>query len=380
MAQLNLDSPMHVACAWSAIAEPGDAAVGFLKQYMGSAGALEWLLAQPNPEKLPTNLTHDATGNARPWTTAIKRWMPRVETLDVEADLAQLEEVGGYVLYPEHPDWPTQLNDLRETAPSALWVRGQMRKAPSVAIVGARASTHSGNNIARDVSFELARQGVTIISGGAFGIDAAAHAGAVRGGHTVAVMAGGVTNLYPIAHLDLFDEILETGAIIAECPPSWRPARWRFLSRNRLIAALADASVVVEASARSGALSTIRHANELNRPTGAFPGPIASHVSRGCHQLIRDGVTLVSCTEDVLELLSSIGDGLFDVEEVLENPRKLSGELERVYDALPARKSATASSIARTAGLAQSEVESALATLILKGYVACDANAFKRVS
>ncbi|HHT40403.1 MAG TPA: DNA-protecting protein DprA [Actinomyces sp.] len=373
----NLDSPLEVACAWSAIVEPGDEAAGLLRKSMGSALALEWLLSQPNPAKLPRNLTHDSDGRVRPWTQALNRWIPRVQELDVQRDLAQLEAVNGHVLYPEHPDWPTKLDDLNEGAPAALWVRGQLKQAPSVAIVGARASSNAGNNLARDVAFELAQRGISIISGGAFGIDAAAHKGALAAGHTVAVMAGGVSNLYPKSHIDLFDQILESGAIIAESPPSWRPARWRFLSRNRLIAALADASVVVEASPRSGALATIRHARELNRPVGAFPGPVTSHMSRGCHQMIRQGVTLVTSSEDVLELSSEIGDALFELPK--EENKGLPAELVRVYDAMPARGFAAVDSIARVAGLGKAEVEAALATLILKGYVECQADEFKRV-
>lgn len=377
MAHPDLDSLLEVACAWSAIVEPGDTAAGLLRQNMGSALALEWLLTKPAPESLPRNLTHDPDGRVRPWTQALNRWLPRVEDLNVQRDLDQINAVNGYVLYPEHPDWPTKLDDLQEGAPAALWVRGQLTDVPRVAIVGARASSNAGNNLARDVSFDLAKKGVSVISGGAFGIDAAAHKGALAAGHTVAVMAGGVANLYPKSHMDLFDQILETGAIVAESPPSWRPARWRFLSRNRLIAALADASVVVEASPRSGALATIRHARELNRPVGAFPGPVTSHVSRGCHEMIRQGVTLVTSTEDVLELSSGIGDALFDL------PRKessdLNKELTRVYDAMPAQAFASVSSIARVAGLGTDEVEAALATLILKGYVECQTDAFRRM-
>lgn len=149
------------------------------------------------------------------------------------------------------------------------------------------------------------------------------------------------------------------------------------MSRNRLIAALADASVVVEASPRSGALATIRHARELNRPVGAFPGPVTSHMSRGCHQMIRQGVTLVTSSEDVLELSSEIGDALFELPK--EENKGLPAELVRVYDAMPARGFAAVDSIARVAGLGKAEVEAALATLILKGYVECQADEFKRV-
>ncbi|MDO5049728.1 MAG: DNA-processing protein DprA [Actinomycetaceae bacterium] len=378
MQSLNLDSPLEVACAWSAIVEPGDEAAAQLRETMGSAPALEWLLSKPDPATLPADLTHDLQGRPRPWIKALKRWMPRVADLDVHRDLAELEALDGVVLYPEHPQWPKKLDDLGLQAPAALWVRGDLQDLPRVAIVGARASSNTGNSIARDLAFNLARKGISIVSGGAFGIDTAAHKGAMSEGHTVAVMAGGVANLYPMSNEPMFQKILENGAIVSEVPPAWRPARWRFLGRNRLIAALADASVVVEASSRSGALTTIRHARELNRPVGAFPGSVNSHLSSGCHQVIRDGVTLVTSTEDVLELISDIGDALFDIP-AKDDPDAMPINLRRVYDAMPAKLSATAQSIARVGGISVEEVETALATLILKGYVAFEAGEFKRV-
>lgn len=369
-------SEKEVACAWSAIVEPGDTAAAVLREQMGSAEALEWLLSQPDLRHLSRDLIYDEDGRARPWTRALNRWLPRVEELDVARDLQELERVGGYVLWPGHSRWPSMVDDLGLEAPVALWVRGELRDLPRVAMVGARASSNSGNTIARDVSFELARTGVSIVSGGAFGIDAAAHTGAMKAGDTVAVMAGGVANLYPASNLDLFERIAKAGAIVAECPPRWRPARWRFLSRNRIIAALAQASVVVEASARSGALVTIRRARELGREVGAFPGPITSAMSSGCHQAIRDGVTLVTSSDDILELISNIGDALFDLP-ASKTPR-LSRELQRIYDALPATRTAKAASVSRAAGLGIDEAEQGLTELLLKGFVSCDRDEFRR--
>ncbi|MDO5034183.1 MAG: DNA-processing protein DprA [Actinomycetaceae bacterium] len=373
----DFSSPMEVACAWSAIVEPGDTAAAVLRQHMGSAAALEWLLSQADLTKLSDKLVLDDEGRVRPWTKVLKRWLPRVADLDVQADLEDLARVGGHVIWPEHESWPHSLNDLGLEAPVALWIRGDLKDLPRVALVGARASTTMGNTLARDTAFELARKGVSVVSGGAFGIDAASHMGALRGGHTVAVMAGGVANLYPMSHLELFAEIEETGAIIAECPPSWRPARWRFLSRNRLIAALSEASVVVEASMRSGALVTIRHARELGRPVGAFPGSVMSQMSKGCNNAIREGVTLVTGTEDILELISSIGDGLFDMP--VKSGPALPRQVRRIYDAMPAYGSAKIVEIAKAAGLGESEVEEGLTTLLLKGFVGVDGTAFKRI-
>ncbi|MDU5231816.1 DNA-processing protein DprA [Actinomyces sp.] len=372
----DLTSEKEVACAWSAIVEPGDVAAGVLREQMGSAAALEWLLTQPDVEKLSPQILFDEEGRERPWVKALKRWLPRVEDLDVQRDLDALARVEGTVLWPEHPAWPEGLNDLGLEAPAALWVRGELKAMPRVAIVGARASSSHGNSVARDVAFELARKGVCVVSGGAFGIDAAAHVGALKVGQTVAVMAGGVSYLYPASHAGLFEQIELSGAIVAECPPDWRPARWRFLSRNRLIAALSQASVVVEASARSGALVTIRRAREMGRPVGAFPGSVSSQMSAGCNEAIREGVTLVTGVDDILELMSGIGDFLFDMPEG-KKPR-LDADVQRIFDALPAKGSATVRWVARAAGLGVDEVEQGMTTLLLKKLVTCEGDAFAR--
>lgn len=240
-----------------------------------------------------------------------------------------------------------------------------------------------GNTIARDIAWELARDGIDIVSGGAFGIDAAAHRGALIHGRTIAFMAGGVANLYPIAHLDLFDEIIDNGAIISESPPMWRPARWRFLARNRLIAALSHACIVVEASPRSGALATIRRAIDLNRPVGAIPGPIASHTSRGCHHIIRNGATLITNATEARELIDDVGTHLFDLDQPNASEgsacwNSLNVTQKRIWDALPANGRSTTVKIARIAGLSCHEVSSELATLTVKGLIRIDGEHISR--
>jgi len=189
-------------------------------------------------------------------------------------------------------------------------VRAPLLDRPPVAIVGSRACTRVGEKTAADMGYELASKGMCVVSGGAFGIDIAAHRGALASppGPTIAVMAGGLERPYPVAHRQHFDEIVshEAGALMSEVPPRWRPARWRFLTRNRVIAALAQATIVVEADQRSGALATARRAMELRRHVGAVPGPVTSAMSRGCHRLIREGGTLIRDSADVIEMVSTL--------------------------------------------------------------------------
>lgn len=203
--------------------------------------------------------------------------------------------------------WPTGLNDLQgETGvPSMLWVAGGLPVGvPRVAIVGSRAATREGIRVATELATNLAGSGVDVVSGGAFGIDAAAHMGALQTGRTVAVMPGGLDRLYPVAHGELFEQISMSGALVSRYPLGVSPARFRFLERNALIAALADVVVVIEAGMRSGSMNTARHAARLGRPVGAFPGPVDLGTHTGSNTLIHDGAaTLIRDADDVRELL-----------------------------------------------------------------------------
>jgi len=199
-----------------------------------------------------------------------------------------------------HRDWPPQLEHLH-LPPPALWITGPRPPAwPAVAVVGARDATAGGLEIARRLGGDLAAAGIPVISGMALGIDAAAHRGALEaGGHTVAVLGCGIDVCYPSRHRDLRDRIAETGAVLTEEPPGTQPAGWRFPRRNRIIAALATAVVVVEAGQRSGALSTARHAADLGREIFAVPGSPLSDRSAGANELLRDGATPLLETADL---------------------------------------------------------------------------------
>lgn len=371
----------HFSAAWwSCVVEPEDFHARALRERVGEDEAIAWAQAE-SPGPLPSDLY----GQGRRWEETWERWHPRVLVANPQAEIEHLHSCGGHLLIPSDPTWPHAFGDLGPSEPIALWVRGQVSTRPRVAIVGARAATAHGERCAQDMSCDLAQAGITVISGGAFGIDIAAHRGALAGkGATIAVMAGGLGSVYPLAHRADFEEIVTSGgALISECPTSWRPARWRFLGRNRLIAALAQASVVVEASARSGALATARRAMTLGRPVGAVPGPITSTASIGCHDLIRNGATLVRDATEVAELLDPFtgftqGTLFGDPVEADTGPDSLTALQRRVWEALPKRSVAQLSRLVRAAGLSEKEVLTSLAELELLGFVNSSTRGWQR--
>ena len=214
---------------------------------------------------------------------------------------------------PQDADWPTGLDDLGEQTPYGLWIRGNVVAVGaldtnrSVGVVGARAATAYGEHVAREITSDLVQNKILIVSGLAYGIDGAAHRAAIEaGGLTVAFVAGGAERVYPAGHQELARRLASSGgAMVAEVPPGSAPTKWRFLARNRLIAAASQAVVVVEAGWRSGSLNTANHATSLGRPLGAVPGPVTSPASSGCHKIIQDRTArLVTSAEDVLTMMA----------------------------------------------------------------------------
>lgn len=303
------------------------------------------------------------------------RTRARVEAARPGADLHAVAALGGRLLCPGDAGWPPSLDDL-PAPPIALWIRGKSELASlaerSVAVVGSRAATSYGVTVAAELAAGLADAGWSTISGGAYGIDAAAHRGSLAaGGATVAVLACGVDVPYPRGHDALFASILETGVLVSEWPPGCAPMRHRFLTRNRVIAALGRGTVVVEAALRSGALRTARDAEALCRPLMAVPGPVTSAMSAGCHELLRrEGTICVTRPEEVVEAVGRIGDDLapqlFGPELVRDG---LAPDVRRVLDAVPARRPATTDAIVRTSGLAPATVRPALGSLVAAGLV-----------
>lgn len=285
---------------------------------------------------------------------------------------------------PGDEEWPTALDDLsgielvqqRGGVPIGLWVRGPLRLdqvAPGVAVVGSRSATAYGARLAGDLGATLADTGQLVVSGAAFGIDQAAHRGAlaVRGG-TAAVLACGVDRAYPQAHEQLIGLIAEEGLVISEAAPGWAPTRVRFLARNRLIAALSRGVVVVEAAVRSGALNTATWADALHRPVMGVPGPVTSAASQGVHQLIRArNALLVTDAHDVLEAVSCSGEFLASRPSGPVHPRdSLTVQEKQVLDAVPLGRAAGSAQIARAAGTTVRSAETALAKLHTAGLIA----------
>jgi DNA processing protein len=314
------------------------------------------------------------------------------------ADLARAERCGARLVIPEDDEWPAlplhaltvatsrEPADHREqpdrtlapVPPVALWVRGPARLDElfdrSVAVVGSRASTAYGEHVAGELGYQLGERGWTVVSGGAFGIDAAAHRGALAAeAPTLAVLACGVDRPYPAAHGALFSRIAETGLLVSEWPPGCAPLRHRFLVRNRLIAALTRGTVVVEAAARSGAQATAKRAHRLGRQVMVVPGPVTSAMSIGCHELLRDeeaGATLVASAAHVIEAVGGIGVDLAGPPDKPTGPRDgLSDLATRVLDACPVRAGVSPERLAAIAGCDVLEVLRVLPALELADLV-----------
>ncbi|TYP82728.1 DNA-processing protein DprA [Blastococcus xanthinilyticus] len=314
------------------------------------------------------------------------------------ADLTRAERCGARFVVPEDPEWPAyplhaltvavadeplahrdQSDRTRALVPPiGLWVRGAGRLDllvdRSVAVVGSRASTAYGEHVAAELGHQLGERGWTVVSGGAFGIDAAAHRGALAAeAPTIAVLACGVDRVYPAANSALLARIAETGMLVSEWPPGCAPLRHRFLVRNRLIAALTRGTVVVEAAARSGAQATANRARDLGRALMVVPGPVTSALSVGCHELLRDsagGAVLVASAAHVIEAVGGIGTDLAPPPERPTSPRDELPELAaRVLDACPVRIGVSAERLASTAGCTVLDVLRVLPSLELADLV-----------
>ena len=306
---------------------------------------------------------------------------PRATEDTSDEDLRRAERCDARLVVPEDEEWPAPpLHCLTLTAhdlpterraqpdrtvalvpPLALWVRGRRHLAElvdrSVALVGSRASTAYGEHVAAELGHGLGERGWTTVSGGAYGIDAAAHRGALAAGApTVAVLACGVDRAYPSAHSALFSRVLDDGLLVSEWPPGCAPLKHRFLVRNRLIAGLTRGTVVVEAAARSGALATGNRARDLGKQVMAVPGPVTSAMSVGCHELLRErdherAAVLVTTAAEVVQAVGRLGDDLAPPAERPTTPRDtLSDIARRVLDACPVRSGVAPERLAAVAG------------------------------
>lgn len=315
-------------------------------------------------------------GHALPGVSG-KRWAglcARAVGADPHRDLAVARAAGVRFVAPGTTEWPGQLDDLGDARPLGLWVRGgpslRMWALRSVAVVGARACTEYGAHMAATLAAGLAERGWVVVSGGAYGIDGAAHRGALgAGGATAAVLACGVDRPYPPGHVRLITRIAEQGLVVGELPPGDHPTPSRFLLRNRVIAALTRGTVVVEAAYRSGSLVTARAAQRLGRHTMGVPGPATSALSAGVHELLRGDAVLVSDAAEVVELVGDMGELPPDRRGPVLPADLLEFRTRQVLAGLPARGAATAAEVARRAQTTQDDAIARLYELRALGYV-----------
>lgn len=306
-----------------------------------------------------------------------------------ERDLERLHTLGGRLLCPGDDEWPAERltwdpSLLDDAPPLALHVRGPHRLdvaiRSSVSIVGARACAAYGAQVAADLALRLADRGWSVVSGAAYGIDAAAHRGALSSlnAPTVAVLACGLDIAYPRGNTSLLARIAERGLVVSELPVASAPTRARFLVRNRVIAALSAGTVAVEAARRSGSLATVERARALGREVMTVPGPVTSATSAGTNALLRQGVVCVTDAHDVIDQVGRLGH---DAEP--ERPREqrvrdgLPATVQSVLDAVPVRQSAGPASIARVAGVSPLVVQQVLPPLVLNGLVERTAEGFR---
>jgi DNA processing protein len=362
--------------ALGCLAEPGRKDVHDLIAAHGPEEALERLCSGDGPaaEAVRSRLV-----DRDPWELARRR-------------LAEADRIGARILVPGEAEWPAaRLGDLarisrppsapgggaidRDTfPPQCLWVRGALplaaTVASSVALVGARASTPYGDHVAAELAYGLVRKGYAVVSGGAFGIDAAAHRGALAGGGpTVAVLACGVDRAYPLGHAGLLDQIAEAGLVLSEWPPGSEPLRFRFLIRNRVIAALTQGTVMVEAAARSGSRQTLHRAMQLGRAAMAVPGQVTSATSVGCHEELRK--LLVQPVASVAHVLEEVGRIGADLAPPVQGPQRPEDHLDeverRLMDAVPAHRPILCGDIARVAGVSVRVALAKLPALVTRG-------------
>jgi len=295
------------------------------------------------------------------------------QEIDVEAEIAICREHGVAILTEADQQYPRALREIHDP-PGVLFVKGslQARDAMAIAIVGTRHATQYGLKQAERLAGSLARAGLTVVSGLARGIDAAAHRGALQaGGRTLAVLGSGVLNVYPPEHEKLAEEVVAHGALLSEVPPRAEPLGGMFPQRNRIISGLALGALIVEAGDRSGALITARHAMEQGREVFAVPGRVDGRTARGCHRLIRDGAKLVETADDVLEELGPLVEAApGDDGHLVRHPAELVlNEVEQKVLAAVDTESTPVDDVVAATGLSVPQVLSTISVLEMRRLV-----------
>ncbi|MFF4010082.1 DNA-processing protein DprA [Streptomyces sp. NPDC001717] len=354
--------------ALTRVVEPGDETAGrWLREY-GAVRLIRMLTGSP-----------DDGGGAVPapggvGAERLAGYRRRAAVADPHKDLAAAAAYGGRFVCPGSAEWPSQLDDLGDARPVGLWLRGRPNLRTwalrSVAVVGARACTPYGAHMAQTLAAGLAERGWVVVSGGAYGIDGAAHRGALApGGATAAVLACGADVAYPRGHAELLGRIAGQGLVLGELPPGSHPTPSRFVLRNRVIAALTRGTVVVEAAHRSGSLVTARRAQKLGRFTMGVPGPATSGLSAGVHELLRGGAELVTDAAEVVELVGAMGELAPERRGPLLARDLLDRDTARVLEALPAGRPARVAELALASGTGTDEVIGRLYELHSLGFV-----------
>lgn len=308
----------------------------------------------------------------------------RRESDYVDHDLEVLDRLSGRLITPEDDEWPylsfvpfdnPKANDrVRRKGPMVFWAVGPARldvvADRAAGIVGTRACSNYGEHVAAELAAGLAERDVAVVSGGAYGIDGAAHRATLASdGLTVAVLAGGVDVPYPSGHTALLQRVAQTGLVLSEYPPGDRPTRYRFLTRNRLVAAISGTTVVVEAGLRSGAANTAGWADKLGRVVCAVPGPVTSASSAGCHVLLRNGATLVDRADHIVEIIGRMGELADEPDHPVTRLDALTPDQLLVYEALPARGYRNLEQICIGAALPPEKVLGPLTLLEVDGFV-----------
>jgi DNA processing protein len=398
--------------ALTRLVEPGDVLGAAAVRLWGAVRAVDVLTGreQPGPdERQALSLHLQEAGRpltSRGWQRGRERWSARTATLAPERDLETLHHLGGGLLIPGDPGWPPAVEDLGPAAPVALWYRGtggMPRAETTLAIVGSREASPYGRTATRTLTGGIGARGITVLSGGAYGIDALAHQTALGSGTgepvTAAVLAGGLDRFYPAGNEQLLRDVASSGLLLSEMSPGTSPTRHRFLQRNRLIAALSGAVLVVEARWRSGAQNTAGHALGLGRDLGVVPGPITSATSAGCHRLLRESpAAIVTDVDEALELLPggpAAGPGAgAPAGTAARSPHAggsgrgadarphdhLTVEELLVYEALPLRRAAPVDRLCSVAGLGPGTVMGVLQKLRRQGLAEQQAVGWRRQS
>ncbi|MGK5556196.1 DNA-processing protein DprA [Actinomadura kijaniata] len=355
-----------------AMAEPGEPYVNRMINAVGPVGVIDAVRSGTIPEAV--RVEPEEHGK---FLATLERWRIRLADASPDEDMTVAEHLGCRFVCPGDPEWPTTLDDLGVERPYGLWLRGpedlRFTCLRSVAVVGSRAASSYGLRFAAELGADLAERGWAVISGGALGIDAAAHRGALAAdGPTVAVLANGVDVPYPASNEGLFAEMARRALLVSESPLGAHPRRTRFLVRNRVIAALSRGTVVVEAARRSGALNTAKWARQLGREVMAVPGPADSVASVGCHRLLRDQppALLVTRWEEVVEAVGRIGADLAPEPESPVLPRDhLEPVTRAVLEAFPSRGTTGTAQLATKAGVDLVATNAKLGLLAAAGFV-----------